>query len=492
MSSNFHSNFQRQTPLLDSLKTLIDRPHAAFYTPGHKQGQGISQNLAKLLGNSVFKADLSELPELDNLYAPVASIKAAQDLAAQAFGAEQTWFLVNGSTCGIQAAILATCSEGEKIILPRNVHQSAIAGLIFSGAVPIFLDPPYNPQQDLTYSITPEAVAEALEAHPDVRSIMTIYPTYNGICGDIEAIKNLAHKHGIPLLVDEAHGPHLSFHPDLPTSALAAGADLTIQSSHKVIGAMTQASMLHVKGSRIDRSRLNRSLQILQSTSPSYLLLASLDAARQQMATQGEELLSHTLQLSIRAINNLSQLKQIQVLKKPTQKIPGFFDLDITRLTVDISRLEINGFTADEILHHKLGVTAELTMLQNLTFIISIGNTLSDIEKLIQGFATLTAQYGTRENEQILPVLPLPTSHRSNPISPREAFLSPTENLPIEKTIDRISAELICPYPPGIPILMPGEKISASALNFLEKVLATGGTITGCSDTSLKTLKVVH
>ena len=486
------SNFQRQTPLLDSLKTLIDRPHAAFYTPGHKQGQGISRNLVQLLGKSVFKADLSELPELDNLFAPVTSIKAAQDLAAQAFGAEQTWFLVNGSTCGIQAAILATCREGEKIILPRNVHQSVIAGLVFSGAVPIFLDPPYNSQQDLTYSITPEAVVEALEAHPEVRAIMTIYPTYNGICGDIEALKNLAHKHGIPLLVDEAHGPHLSFHPDLPVSALSAGADLTIQSSHKVIGAMTQASMLHVQGSRIDRSRLNKSLQILQSTSPSYVLLASLDAARQQMATQGEELLSQTIQLSIRAIDNLSQLKQIQVLKKPTQKVPGFFDLDITRLTVDLSQLEIDGFTADKILHRKLGVTAELTMLQHLTFIISLGNTLSDIEKLIQGFVTLIAQYATGENAQPLSVLPLPTSNRSYPISPREAFLSPTEILPIEKTIDRISAELICPYPPGIPILMPGEKISASSLIFLEQVLAAGGTITGCSDTSLKTLKVVY
>ncbi|MGC1248767.1 MAG: DegT/DnrJ/EryC1/StrS family aminotransferase, partial [Spirulinaceae cyanobacterium] len=339
---------------------------------------------------------------------------------------------------------------------------------------------------------TPEAVREALKEHPKTKAIMLVYPTYQGICGDIAAIAAIAHQHSIPLLVDEAHGPHFSFHPDLPTSALAAGADLTVQSSHKVIGAMTQASMLHVQGSRIDRQKLTKSLQLLQSTSPSYLLLASLDAARGQIATQGKELLEQTLKLSSRAINSLSQLGKLTILKKPTKPIPGFLDLDLTRLTVGISQLGLNGFAADEILHQQLGVTAELPMLQNLTFIISLGNTKADIEKLVQGFATLTAKYGDRAPNIPLPTLPQPLFISNNQISPREAFFAPSATLPIEQTVDRISAEIICPYPPGIPILMPGEKISASALNFLQKILAAGGSITGCSDTSLKTIRVVH
>ncbi len=492
MSSDFHSSSQEQTPLLDTLKTLANQPDAAFYAPGHKRGQGISQKLANLLGEAVFKADLPELPELDNLFAPETTIKASQDLAAQAFGAEQTWFLVNGSTCGIEAAILATCGEGDKIILPRNIHQSAIAGLVLSGAMPVFINPPYNPQQDLTYCITPEAVKQALKQHPTAKAIMLVYPTYHGICGDLSAIAALAHQHSIPLLVDEAHGPHFYFHPDLPTSALAAGADLVVQSSHKVIGAMTQASMLHVQGSRIDRQRLSKSLQLLQSTSPSYLLLASLDAARQQMATQGKELLDKTLNLSSIATKTLNQLPKLEILKKPTKPTPGFLDLDLTRLTVGISQLGIDGFAADEILHCQLGVTAELPMLQHLTFIISLGNTETDIEKLMQGFATLSAKYGDRSPNLSLPTFPQFSLISNNQISPRQAFFAPSQTLPLEQTIDRISTELICPYPPGIPVLMPGEKISASSLNFLQKILAAGGSITGCSDTTLKTIRVLH
>jgi arginine decarboxylase len=278
---------QTTAPLLEALKIYTQQRHAPFYAPGHKRGQGIPQSLRDLLGASVFRADLPELPNLDNLFAPESVIQAAQELAAEAFGAEQTWFLVNGSTAGVMAAILATCATGDKIILPRNIHQSAIAGLILSGAVPIFINPEYDPTIDLAYSITPTAVAAALKRYPDAKAVMMLYPTYEGVCGDVSAIAQLTHQHNIPLLVDEAHGPHFAFHPDLPPSALSAGADLSVQSTHKVLGAMTQASMLHVQGNRIDRERLSKALQLVQSTSPNYLLLAYLDAARQQMALQG-------------------------------------------------------------------------------------------------------------------------------------------------------------------------------------------------------------
>jgi arginine decarboxylase len=487
----FDNSSQAKTPLLDALWECANKNHAPFYTPGHKRGQGISQQLADRFGPSMFQADLPELAELDNLFAPQGVIQEAQSLAAAAFGAEHTWFLVNGSTCGIEAAILATCNTGDKIILPRNVHSSGIAALILSGAIPIFVNPEYDPILDIAHSITPSGVQAALEQHPDAKAVMMVYPTYYGVCGDVMAIATLAHQHNIPLLVDEAHGPHFAFHPDLPTSALAAGADLTVQSIHKVLGAITQASMLHVQGSRVDIDRVSKSLQLVQSTSPSYLLLASLDAARQQMATQGKQLMSRTLQLADAARNRISQIPGLSVLQ-PLQT-PGFVALDSTRLTVTVFGLGLTGFAADEILHQQLGITAELPSLQHLTFIITLGNTEADIERLVQAFTTLAKEYRR-------PRLTLKTPKWDNflsilgysiQISPREAFFAPIETLPIEQTGDRISAELVCPYPPGIPVLMPGEVITLEAIDYLQQIQAKGGLISGCADPSIRTLKVL-
>jgi arginine/lysine/ornithine decarboxylase len=478
---------QRQTPLIDVLQDLALRSDAAFYTPGHKKGRGINPKLSNLLGKSVFRADLPELPELDNLFSPTGPIVQAQELAAAAFGACKTWFLVNGSTCGVIASILATCGAGEKIILPRNSHQSAIAGLIHTGAIPIWIAPEYDLNLDLAYGMTPAAVAKAIEQHPDVKAILMLYPTYQGACGDIRAIAQLAHAHNIPLLVDEAHGPHFCFSQDLPLSALAAGADLTVQSTHKVLGAMTQASMLHVQGDRLDKNKITKSLQLLQSTSPSYLLLASLDAARQQMAIEGEKLLDKTIKLARLAREELAQIPGLRILQPPQPKTPGFVDLDLTRLTVNIAQLGTDGFTVDEILHYGSGVTAELTLLENITFIISIGNTQTDIEKLIQAFKNLSLP---ADRPQIATLAP-PTPPTHSPLTPREAFFAPKETVTREKAIERLSGELICPYPPGIPLLMPGEKIALETIEYLQQVLNLGGTITGCSDSSLNTLKVI-
>ncbi len=519
------ANSQQQTPLLNALRDLTNHPHAAFYAPGHKGGQGISQPLIDLLGAAVFRSDLPELPELDNLFNPEGAIAEAQDLAAAAFGAQSTRFLANGSTCGIIAAILATCGPGDKIILPRNIHSSAISGLILSGAIPIFVNPEYNPDWDIANSITPQAIAAALEQHPDAKAVMMVYPTYHGVCGDLRAIAKITHQYNIPLLVDEAHGAHFNFHPNLPEPALSAGADLTVQSTHKTLGAMTQASMLHVKGDRIDIQKLNKALQLVQSTSPSYILLASLDAARQQMALHGKELMAQTLQLAEKARSRISQIPGLSVLEP--LNTPGFAALDRTRLTVKVSDLGITGFTADDILHSQLGVTAELPMPQHLTFIISLGNTESDIDNLVKACtllegrrkkeegssATITVQDVTdvtdvrkkeegrkKKSERSSPMSDgrfahspsLPLSPSPTLLSPREAFFFPAETVPADKAVDRLCAELICPYPPGIPVLMPGEIITAEAVDYLQQVLTAGGKITGCSDPGLQTLKVVR
>ncbi|MCC0176238.1 aminotransferase class I/II-fold pyridoxal phosphate-dependent enzyme [Waterburya agarophytonicola K14] len=500
------------TPLLDALIKSAQKPHAAFYAPGHKQGKGSNQRILEFLGKSVFAADLPELPELDNLFAPEGVIKQAQELASNTFGASKTWFLVNGSTCGIIAGILAVCGEGDKIILPRNIHQSAIAGLVLSGAIPIFVNPEYDPQERLAYNVTADAVRQALTAHPDTKAVMVLHPTYQGICSDLKAIADLTHQYNIPLLVDEAHGAHFAFHPDLPPSAMTVGADLTVQSTHKVLSAMTQASMLHCQGDLICPQRINKALQLLESTSPSYLLLASLDAARQQMATQGQELMDRTLNLALEARNKIAAIPNLSILE-PNLK-PGCDRLDITRLTINVSNLGITGFAADEILHEKLNVTCELPLLHHLTFIISLGNTPEDVHNLIQACQTLpkslweavsfrASPYGKRYPlGQVPKSLWEAVSFRANPYgkryplgqipkSPRKAYFAPTETVPINQASDRFCGELICPYPPGIPLLMPGEIITTEAIEYLQQVVVAGGTITGCKDPILQTIQTL-
>jgi len=374
---------QTQIPILDALQASGYRPHAPFYAPGHKRGQGASPRLRQLLGPQVLQVDLPELPELDNLFAPEGVIQAAQKLAAAAFGADQTFFLANGSTCGIEAAILATCGPGEKIIVPRNAHRSVLAGLVLAGAMPVFVEPEYSPTLGLVLGLSVDAIATTLHHHPDTRAVLLVSPTYHGICSDLAAIAALTQAHQIPLLVDEAHGAHFAFHPELPATALSQGADLVVQSTHKVLGALTQASMLHTRGDRVDQSRLQTALQLTQSTSPSYLLLASLDAARHQMATGGEALLAETLALVRGMRSRLTQLSPLRVIS-PGDGLPygSVQALDLTRLTVDVSGLGITGLEADEILHGELGVTAELPELRHLTFIVSMGNTPADGETL--------------------------------------------------------------------------------------------------------------
>jgi len=485
----FDRIFQEKTPLLDAIKSYVGDDHAAFYTPGHKQGRGVGESLRDLLGSQVFKADLTELENLDNLLAPEGVIKEAQELAAAAFGADDSWFLVNGSTVGIIAGILATCGDGDKIILPRNVHKSAISGLILSGAIPIFVQPEYDPILDIAHSITPEAVADALQEHSDAKAVMMVYPTYYGVCGDVEAIANLAHQYNIPLLVDEAHGPHFAFHPDLPPSALSKGADLTVQSIHKVLSSLTQSAILHVQGERIERDRISKALQLLQSSSPNYLLLSSLDAARQQMALFGKQLMNQTLQLAETARKQISQIPQLSVLE--LYPSAGFKNIDLTRLTVIVSELGITGFAAEDFLAQQ-GVLAEFSSAKHLTFIISLGNTQADIEKLVLSFWKLAQEHqGKKSSELLLYTSKVYSRNQLPKITPRQAFFAATETLPIERAVARICAETICPYPPGIPVLMPGEVITLDALEYLLNMQAMGSEIAGCVDATLKNLKVV-
>ncbi len=476
------------TPIIKSLQKWTAKEHAPFYTPGHKHGWGMGAEFTELLQTAGLKFDLPEIPGLDNLAAPNGAIAESQNLAAQTFGATYTRYLVNGTSGGVMAAILATCQPGDQILLPRNIHRSIIAGLIHSGAVPIFVQPEYLPELDIAHSITPESIALALAQYPQIKAIMVVAPTYYGVCGDLAAMAEIAHQHGIPLLVDAAHGAHLGFHPDLPPSALSLGADLVIQSTHKTLGALTQAAMLHVQGSLIDISRVDRCLQIIQTSSPSYLLLASLDSAQAQMATYGRELLDRTLALTQKARSELSNIPGLLVLDL-TRTQPGCRYFDPTRLTITTTDLGYSGYEADEVLCDQYKVVAEMPSQRHLTFIISIGNREWDIEMLVAGMRGL-AQQANPPLE--IPTIDWPSLLITTPaITPRSAFFATLETLPVDQAVDRISAELVCPYPPGIPVLIPGEIVTKQSINYLKDILGSGGDVVGCSDPNLHHLQLV-
>jgi len=480
------------TPLLDALRHLQNRVDAPFYVPGHKRGQGAYPALVDLLGDRPFQADLPELPELDNLFAPTGVIREAQELAAQTFGADQTWFLANGSTSGIEAMVLATCQPGDTLILPRNCHQSAIAALILAGVNPVFVTPDLDPRWGIAHGVAPAKIAAALQAHPEAAAVLLVSPTYYGVCSDVGAIAHLTHQQGIPLLVDEAHGAHFAFHPDLPPSALSQGADAVVQSTHKVLGALTQAAMLHLQGDRISPGRIQKALALVQSTSPSYLLLASLDAARQQMAEAGFTLMTQTLEIVAEVRDRLQSIPQISLLA-PSPPFPfcsanGSPLLDPTRLTLDVQSLGFSGFDADEILHKHYQVTCELPGLHSLTFVVTLGNTSAHGHQLVNALAAL-AQHPKPPSVPAITISHPPEAAIA--LSPRTAFFAAQESVPITAAMGRIAAELICPYPPGIPVLLPGERISAEAIAYLQQIHTAGGILSGCNDPDLTHLQVL-
>ncbi|MFE4107511.1 aminotransferase class I/II-fold pyridoxal phosphate-dependent enzyme [Almyronema epifaneia] len=479
---------QNQAPLVSALQQCAQKAQAAFYTPGHKRGQGAAIDLRQLIGVEALRADLPELPELDNLFAPTGPIQTAQTLAAKAFGAEETFFLANGSTCGLQAALLAVCSPGDQVLVPRHAHRSVFAALVLSGAIPVWLQPPYDATWDVVQGTTLAQVDQAIAQHPDLKAVLLVSPTYLGVCSEVAAIAERLHLLNCPLIVDEAHGAHFGFHTELPQSALSAGADIVVQSTHKVLAALTQASMLHVQGQKVNRDRLRQALQITQSSSPNYLLLASLDAARQQMATAGTALITQTLKLAQTARSQLSRLAGLRILA-PADVAPA--RLDLTRLTVEVAGLGLTGFAVDEWLHTQLGVTAELPSLSHLTFIISLGNTVADVDQLVLAFKQLVTQQPLAKR-LTPPDLTPPADAAVPSLSPRQAFFSPAKTVTVAAAIGQISAELICPYPPGIPLIFPGERIESAAIAYLQAIRQAGGQLTGCSDASLQTIKIVN
>ncbi|KAJ1292721.1 hypothetical protein BS78_01G011900 [Paspalum vaginatum] len=362
-------------PLVCALKSTASQDVSCFHFPGHSRGKAAPPSLSELIGLGAFSHDLPELPELDDLFSPKGVILDAQRRAAELFGSSKTWFLVNGTTCGIQASVMATCSPGDYLIVPRNCHISVISALVLSGAVPKYIIPEYNSGWDIAGGVTPlqvdEAVKELEEDGKRVGAVLVTSPTYHGVCSNVQGIVSVCHPRGIPVIVDEAHGAHFRFHDSLPSTAVEQGADLAVQSTHKVLCSLTQSSMLHMAGDLVDVDKISQCLQLLQSSSPSYLLLSSLDAARDQLS-KNANIFDEPLAIASETRGQLMKIPGISVLDLPCFA-SDFPAIDPLRITLSASDLQLAGHEADDLLFEDHKIVSELVGTQAVTFAVSLG-----------------------------------------------------------------------------------------------------------------------
>lgn len=468
---------QYRTPLFDAMVNLAESRKVSFHTPGHKSGKGISTRFRKFVGPKIFTIDLTTLDEVDCLQRPIGVIKEAQELAAEAYGADHSFFLINGTTGGNHAMILSTVRPGDEILIARNAHKSILTGIILSGAIPRFFLPTFDPELGMLLNVTAEDVGRAMAQHPKAKVLSLTSPNYYGVTADLCAIVAMARRRGVVVLVDEAHGPHLHFHPGLPPSALDAGTDLCVQSTHKILGGMTQSSMLHLKSAAIDYPRVVKLLLLLQSTSPSYILMASLDLARMQMATEGEKLLDKAINLAQDARNRINRIPGLSCFGEAELRDRDFF-LDVTKLTICVKGLGLSGFEVSAILNADFGIQVEMADLFNVLVIVSIGDRRDDLDRLVAALESLAGRGARSRDLRAVPSL-LPPLGRELHRTPRDAFFGPSEYLPLAKAEGRVSADIITIYPPGVPVLVPGEEVGLAAIDYLLSLASYGARIDG-------------
>lgn len=480
---------QKRTPLWDALCAYRAQGIIPFHVPGHKQGRG-NPELTEKLGPTALGIDLTCMEGLDNILNPLDVIKVAQDLAADAFRAEHAYFLVNGTTSGIQAMIMAVCAPGEKLIVPRNAHRSVISGLILSGVQPVYLQPEVDQRFGITHGITPQDVERALREHPDARGVFVINPTYYGVASDLAGIVEVAHARNVPVLVDEAHGAHLCFHPELPPSAMEAGADLSAASTHKLAGSLTQSSLLLHQGNLVNPQRVKGVLNLTQTTSPSYILLTSLDFARKQMALAGTRLLAGVLRKARWVRKQLSRLPGIELLEEEhIEGRPGCRYLDPTKITMNVQQLGLSGQEVESILRHKYRIQVELSDLYNIILLLSIGDSWEMVQHLVASIQDLVQSLGKGGSiskfSRALPPLPAAL------VSPRDAFYGETKTVTLDAAEGEISAEMIMAYPPGIPLICPGERFTREIIDYVRILKAEGLILQGTEDPHLEQVKVL-
>ena len=474
---------QNKTPIIDMLRRFGEISPGYFCIPSHHRGSGADPHLTDLMGNEFLKYDLTETPLTDDLHEAEGPIREAEDMAAEAFGADRTFFLVNGTTCGNEAMIISSVREGEKILVAENCHKSVLMGIIISGAIPIFIRPALSSAYHTYASISPKSVEEAFEKNSGIKAFIITSPTYHGICSDLESIAEICHRHQALLLVDEAHGAHFAFNGKLPKTALSSGADLVSQSIHKTAGSMTQSSMLHVNGTSELISSVSAALKIVQSTSPSYILMASLDGARHSLAINGQRLTDNMLGTASLIRDGINSIDGAFCCGSDA---PAVFDYDRTRVVFGIKTL--SGFDLSDILFRESGICTEMCDGHNVVAVTGPGDTEKDAQRLIDAVRSAALKYGSGDDlpqDEYFPALPPMAA------TPRKAFFSDTERIPFENSIGRISAEMIAPYPPGIPVIYTGQIMTPEIHSFISEALRKKRHIHGFSDGCGRTIKVI-
>lgn len=482
---------QARTPLIDAIRTYQNEKPAFFRIPGHRFERGVDGKALDLLGEAAYRADLTEAEGLDDLHQPTGPILEAEKLSADLFGSDRCWFLVNGTTCGNEAMILAAAGPGDKILLPRNAHKSYLMGLILSGAVPVWMEPVYYPEFGFYGEVKPEEAKRKLAENPDAKGVFLTSPTYYGVMSDIRSIADMSHEIGIPVCVDEAHGAHLYFNRQFPQGALACGADLVCQSIHKTIGSFTQSSMLQLKGNLVSQTRVDECLKLVMSTSPNYLLMASLDGARHLMALSGSKLTEEALALAEEAEKRLDQIPGIHVFQCDRR--------DPLRLVFSVKDLGITGYRMQEELYRTGRVSMELADSECVAAVITWGNTRHDIDRLVQAVEKISVRCLEKkktaegdscgnQSDRIAETYQIPEMR----LTPRQAFYKARQASSWQEAGGKVAAESLIPYPPGIPLICPGEVLTDPVIRKVRELKKMGVEIHGPADESLETILTVR
>ena len=482
---------QTEAPLVEAMRVYHERDTAAFHTPGHKLGAGAPADLIEALGERFFTTDIAIAGGLDDTQASGGLLRRAEELAAQAWGAGCAFFTANGSSSGLQALVMAVAGPGDVVIVPRNAHKALLAGLILSGARPVWVEPVIDEAWQIAVNVPLETYAAAIEAHPRARAVFVTSPSYNGYCADVAGLATVAHAAGMALVVDQAWGAHLRFSSALPLDAMAAGADAAVISVHKLLAALSQASVVLAAGERIDAERLRTVVTMLCTTSPLSSMYLSIDAARRQMVDDGEALWAEALRLAALARRRLSLIPGVAVLDRDEAVRPGSVDFDPVRLTISAAGLGLSGYELERLLRSDHAIAVEAADPHNIVANITFGDSAATVDRLVVALETISSRVaGKGEGATTIasPKLPLFTGLAC---SPREAFFGPSEALPLRACVGRVSAEMVVPYPPGIPVLGPGEEISSETVDYLVEAAARGVYVHGPRDLALTTLLVV-
>jgi len=476
---------QSRAPIYEALKKYKAKRVVSFDVPGHKQGRG-NPDLTAFLGQDCLSVDVNSMKPLDNLCHPVGVIREGEILAAEAFGAENAFFMVNGTSAAVQAMVMSVCKQGEKIIMPRNVHRSAINALIVGGAVPVYVDPGVNKKLGIPLGMSVEDIKKAIKENPDAKAILVNNPTYYGICSNLEEIAKAAHEADMLLLADEAHGTHFYFGDNLPMPAIKAGADMAAVSMHKTGGSLTQSSFL-LMGKNVNSGYVRQIVNLTQTTSGSYLLISSLDISRRNLALNGKAIFNKVMQFAGYAREEINKIGGFYAFSKELINNDTIYDFDITKLSIHTKDVGLAGIEVYDILRDEYGIQIEFGDIDNILAIISVGDRSLEIERLISSLAEIKRQHmkdsaGMFDHEYIDPRIVM---------SPQEAFYSNKKSIPIMGSENKICAEFVMCYPPGIPILAPGELITKEILEYIFYAKEKGCFLTGTEDLRIENINVV-